>query len=57
MKNCDITVTGNKLEIVIDLSKSFGSSSTGKSEMIASTEGNTTVVPGVSLGLNVYRKK
>lgn len=58
MKNIEITVEGNNLVIKIDLTKSFGRSSSGKSEIIASTEGNVGIEgkPKMFIGLNVYKK-
>lgn len=58
MKNVQMTVDGNILTIKVDLSKEFGPSSSGKTLIIASTEGNV-VIPGrdEKVGLNVYRKK
>jgi len=59
MKNVDMSVAGNVLTIRVDLSKEFGPSSSGKTIIIASTEGNASV-PGredAKVGLNVYRKK
>ena len=59
MKNIEMTVDGNTLTIKVDLSKEFGPSSSGKTIIIASTEGNV-VIPGheeAKVGLNVYRKK
>ncbi|MDW7711177.1 MAG: hypothetical protein SCH98_11955 [Deferrisomatales bacterium] len=59
MKNVEMTVDGNMLTIRVDLSKEFGPSSSGKTIIIASTEGNAAI-PGreeVKVGLNVYRKK
>ena len=58
MKNVDLKVKDNKLTIVVDLTKEHGLSSSGKSTMIASTEGNLAL-PGmedVKIGLNVYKK-
>ncbi len=58
MKNCEMKMDGNILTIMVDVSKEFGTSSSGKSVIIASTEGNVSV-PGkedVKIGLNVYRK-
>jgi hypothetical protein len=49
---------GNILTITVDVSKEFGKSSSGKSIIIGSTEGNVSI-PGkedVKIGLNVYRK-
>ncbi|MCZ6800121.1 MAG: hypothetical protein O7F12_06495 [Nitrospirae bacterium] len=58
MKNVDLTVEGTTLTIKIDLSKEFGPSSSGKTIIIASSEGNVTI-PGreEKIGLNVYKKK
>jgi len=58
MKNVEMNVEGNTLTIKVDLSKEFGPSSSGKSIIIATTEGNVSV-PGAEdnkVGLNVYRK-
>lgn len=54
--NVDMKVQGNTLIITVDLSQSFGQSTSGKSVIIASTSGNVSV-PGresVKIGLNVY---
>lgn len=59
MKNVEMTVEGDMLTIKVDLTKDFGPSSSGKTIIIASTEGNASV-PGredAKVGLNVYRKK
>jgi hypothetical protein len=59
MKNVDMKVDRNILTITVDLSKEFGPSSSGKTIIIASTEGNVSV-PGAEdkkVGLNVYLKK
>jgi hypothetical protein len=42
MKNVEMTVEGTILTIKVDLSKEFGPSSSGKTIIIASTEGNVT---------------
>lgn len=58
MKNVNMAVNANILTITVDLNQEFGKSGSGKSIVIASTEGNQTV-PGtadVKIGLNVYRK-
>jgi len=58
MKNVQMTVAGNVLTITVDLSKEFGPSSSGKTIIIASTEGNIAVPErDEKIGLNVYRKK
>lgn len=58
MKNVDVSVTGNVLTITVDLSKELGPSSSGKTTIIATTEGNVSI-PGreEKLGVNVYKKK
>ena len=58
MKNVEMSVEGAMLTIKVDLSKEFGPSSSGKTTIIASTEGNITV-PGreEKIGLNIYKKK
>ena len=58
MKNVEMTVSGNILMIKVDLTKEFGPSASGKTIIIASTEGNITVPEREEkVGLNVYRKK
>lgn len=53
-----MTVEGQVLTIKVDLSKEFGPSSSGKTIIIASTEGNVAI-PGreEKIGLNIYKKK
>ena len=59
MKNVEMTVEGNILTIKVDLTKDFGPSSSGKTIIIASTEGNISISDSVEgkIGLNVYKKK
>lgn len=58
MKNVEMSVEGSVLTIRVDLSKEFGPSSTGKTIIVASTEGNVTIPDRQEkIGLNVYRKK
>jgi hypothetical protein len=58
MKNVEMTVEGNTLTIKVDLTKEFGPSSSGKTIIIASTEGNISIPNrDEKIGLNVYRKK
>ena len=58
MKNVHMAVEGNILTIKGDLSKEFGPSSSGKTIIIASTEGNVSIPDREEkVGLNVYRKK
>ena len=56
MKNIELEIKGSVLTIKIDLSKTFGTSKSGKSVIIASTEGNVVVIPGIMAGINVYKK-
>ncbi len=61
MKNIEMKLEGSKLIIKVDLAQDFGPSSSGKSIIIASTEGNQSIPgwedKGVKIGLNVYKKK
>jgi hypothetical protein len=59
MKNVEMTVEGNILTIKVDLTKDFGPSSSGKTIIIASTEGNISISDSTEgkIGLNVYKKK
>ncbi len=58
MKNVQMMVEGNILTIKVDLSKEFGPSASGKTIIIATTEGNVSVPEREEkVGLNVYRKK
>jgi len=58
MKNVEMTVEGTILTIKVDMAKEFGPSSSGKTIIIASTEGNVSVPErDEKIGLNVYRKK
>ena len=59
MKNVEVKVEHGKLTMTVDLATELGPSSSGKSIIIATTEGNVDVpgTPDVKIGLNVYRKK
>ena len=58
MKNVEMTVLGNILTMKVDLGKEFGPSASGKTIIIASTEGNVTIEGRLEkVGLNVYKKK
>ncbi len=58
MKNVDMKVEGTTLVIKVDLTKEFGPSSSGKTIIIASSEGNQTIdfKDGYKIGINVYKK-
>lgn len=58
MQNIVAVVKGNTLTLTVDLTKEFGRSQSGKTTIVASTNGNQAV-PGfddVKYGLNVYKK-
>lgn len=59
MRNVSLTVNGKTLTLTVDLSKEQGESKSGKSIVIASTDGNVDVkgASGIKLGLNVYKTK
>ncbi len=59
MKNLKMSVKGKKLTIEIDLEERNGTSSSGKSEIIATTSGNMKLdAPNdnISIGINCYEK-
>jgi len=58
MTNVKIEKKGKLLIISVDLSKTGTPSATGKSLVIASTNGNQLIegTEGVFMGLNVYKK-
>ena len=58
MKNVEMEISGDILRLTADLTKNFGPSKSGKTTIIASTEGNKTV-PGrdEKIGLNIYRQE
>lgn len=57
MQNVDLKVKGNTLTLIVDLSKDNGPSASGKTHLVASTQGNAEVpgYPNVRVGLNVFR--
>jgi hypothetical protein len=59
MKNVEMKAEGNTLTIKVDLTKEFGPSSSGKTIIIASTEGNIAIDghEEIKVGLNIYKKK
>lgn len=57
MKNVQAEVKGTILTITVDLTKNQGKSKSGKTTIVASTEGNVSVQgapEGFKLGLNAY---
>jgi hypothetical protein len=59
MKNVEMKMEDNILIIKVDLTKEFGPSASGKTIIIASTEGNISIPDkeNIKVGLNVYKKK
>jgi hypothetical protein len=58
MKNITTRVEKDKLVITVDLKAKTEPSKSGKSDIVASSEGNQKVEgTDVYIGLNVYRKK
>ena len=53
--NVEATIADNMLTLVIDLSKTIGPSKSGKTRLVASTNGNATLPDGAKVGVNVYR--
>lgn len=58
MQNINLELKGDILVITIDLTKEFGKSKSGKSNIIATTAGNISIPnhSDLHLGLNLYRK-
>jgi hypothetical protein len=59
MKNVEIEVKDNILTIKVDLTQDHGKSSSGKTNIIATSEGNAPLpapYEHVKMGLNVYKK-
>lgn len=53
--NITATIEGDTLTLTIDLATTLGPSRSGKTTLIASTNGNAVLPDGSRLGLNVYR--
>ncbi len=59
MKNVVMREEGTKLIIEVDLTQEFGPSKSGKTIIVASTEGSVPVPskPEIQVGVNVYKSK
>jgi hypothetical protein len=58
MTNTDMKLVGDILTITIDLSKDSGPSKSGKTIIIASTQGNKKISgTPATIGLNVYKAR
>jgi predicted transcriptional regulator len=56
-KNVSVEVKDGILYLAVNLKDNHGDSKTGKSVVVASTEGNVRLDDGTMIGLNVYRPK
>ena len=57
MRNVKAQVEGKELVIRIDLTQKFGKSKSGKTDIVASSDGNVAIPgapEGFKLGLNAY---
>ena len=58
MINTDMTIKDDILTITVDLTYDAGPSKSGKTIIIASTQGNKQIPgTGATIGLNIYRKR
>lgn len=56
MKNIIFKIENNKLKLEVDLTKNFGKSKSGKSVIVASTEGNLALgKDDLKMGFNLYK--
>ena len=56
MENCKVTIKGTKLTIEVELNVEGTPSSSGKSQVLASTHGNARIEGSdIIVGLNVYK--
>lgn len=59
MENIQIDTKGSTLVITIDASQDLGQSKSGKTRLVATTQGNKQVLVGgraIFLGINAYTK-
>ena len=59
MKNCNVKVEGTTLTITVDLAQKHGASKSGKTDIVATTEGNVPVpgFPEIKLGVNIFKAR
>jgi S-adenosylmethionine hydrolase len=58
-QNIKAEIKGSVLTLTVDMSKTFGPSKSGKTTIIASSQGNVPIQgsnPQAHIGLNIYRK-
>jgi len=57
MKNVDMSIDNDILTIKVDLSKNYGPSKSGKTIIIATTEGNAQIADREEvIGMNIYKR-
>jgi len=56
MQNVNVDIKGDRLTITVDLKNKGENSKSGKSVVIATTQGNQAIADNLYLGLNLYRK-
>ena len=59
MRNVSMAQDGNTLTLTIDLAQTFGPSASGKTIIIASTDGNQAAPKDgtIKIGVNVYKSR
>lgn len=60
MKNVKLKIDGNQLVITVDLTKRHGQSKSGKTTIVATSEGNAPLphpFEHIAFGLNAYTNK
>ena len=58
MINAKLSTKGNILTITVDLSEDHGPSKSGKTIIVASTQGNKPIEDtGATIGLNIYKAR
>lgn len=55
-KNISYEINGDDLIVTIDMSKDFGESKSGKTIIVASSEGNKSI-GDIKVGINAYKYK
>lgn len=53
-QNVSASIKAGKLTLVIDLTQRLGPSKSGKTERVATTNGNIEVADGIRLGVNAF---
>lgn len=56
-KNVQMEVNGDTLVVTVDLTKNFGESKSGKTNIVAQASGKVPDTDDVGISLTVYKKK